>query len=333
MAEDYREDEFLDELRRLCAEPEEPVPVEPVPAKPEPKKAKKNSKGMNKWLYYGLITIFAAVFIGCAVYIVDYITGSIQQGSAYEDLLQRVEDAKNNGGLDPDFTIPAGMGGSLSDGNNEGTADTSKILPQYRELYAMNNDLVGWITVPGTKIDYPVVQSPKNRDYYLYRNFQGKHSSWGCIYAREECDVFTPSDNVVLYGHHMKDGSMFAQLDKYKRKSYWEENQYLYFNTLYEEYTYQIIAAFKTSANVGEGFAYHTFNYADSEDEFDAFMKQVRKLQMYKTGVTAEYGDVLLTLSTCEYTLENGRFVVIAKRLTQEEAEALKQSQAAESAN
>lgn len=314
-------DDYLEEARRLCEEPEEPEIEDEKPA------PKKKNKTLGKVLYYGLIAVFAAVFIGCGIYVVQYISDSIQQGNAYDDLLQRVEDAKNNADDEPDYTIPAGMGGSLSDGNNTGNADTSRILPQYREAYAMNNDLVGWITVPGTKIDYPVVQSPKHRDYYLYRNFYGKHSAWGCIYAREECDVFTPSDNVVLYGHHMKDGSMFSGLDKYKRQSYWRENQYFYFNTLYEEHMYQIIAAFKTSANVGEGFAYHIFNDAQSEEEFDTFMQSIRQIQMYRTGVTAEYGDVLLTLSTCEYTLENGRFVVVAKRLTPEEAEAVKQAQ------
>ena len=329
MAEEFQTEDYLEEARQLLDDLDELDDSEEI--EEEEQQPAKN-KTLAKVLYYGLIGLFAAVFLFCAVYIVDYITESIQQGSAYDDLLQRVEDAKNNADDEPDYTIPEGMGGSLSNGNNVGNADESRILPQYREAYALNNDLVGWITVPGTKIDYPVVQSPKNRDYYLYRNFYGKHSSWGCIYAREECDIFTPSDNVVLYGHHMKDGSMFAGLDKYKRKSYWQDNQYLYFNTLYEEHTYQIIAAFKTSANVGEGFAYHIFNQASSEEEFDAFMDAVRDIQMYRTGVTAEYGDMLLTLSTCEYTLDNGRFVVLAKRLTPEEAEALKQSQATDPA-
>jgi sortase B len=114
----------------------------------------------------------------------------------------------------------------------------------------------------------------------------------------------------------MKYGGMFAALDGYKRKSFWQEHQYFTFDTIYEEHTYQVIAAFKTSANLGQGFAYHTFNYAESEEEFNKFISTVRSLLMYHTGVTAEYGDMLLTLSTCEYTLDNGRFVVIAKRVS-----------------
>lgn len=314
MGEERRDDEICSGKPVTDAAEEMSAPV--------PKKKKK--KALGKILYFALIAIFVGVFIYCAIYIASYLSDSIQQGSTYEELLSRVENAKNNGEEEVEYTIPEGMGGSISNGNSEGTADESRILPQYRELYALNNDLVGWITVPGTVIDYPVVQSPNNVDYYLDHNFNGKYSSWGCIYAREQCDVFTPCDNVVLYGHHMKDGSMFAALDKYKRKSYWQENQYMYFNTIYEEHMYQIIAVFKTSANMGQGFAYHIFNYANSEEEFNEFMDNVHDLQMYKTGISAEYGDVLLTLSTCEYTLDNGRFVVIAKRLTAEEAAAAK---------
>ena len=177
--------------------------------------------------------------------------------------------------------------------------------------------VVGWITVPGTKIDYPVMQTPNNKDYYLKRDFYHNWSDWGAIYAREACDVNKPSDNVVLYGHHMADGSMFAQLEtRYKRKSFWEEHQYLTFDTLYEKHTYQIIACFRTSANVGQGFPYHQFNEAANEEEFNAFIAEVKRLALYDTGLTAEYGDKLLTLSTCEYTLPNGRFVVVAKRIS-----------------
>lgn len=191
-----------------------------------------------------------------------------------------------------------------------------QILPEYLPIYQKNTDMVGWIEVPGTKVNYPVMQTPNNKDYYLKRDFNHNWSDWGCIYAREACDINKPSDNIVLYGHHMADGSMFAQLEtRYKRKSFWEEHQYLTFDTLYEHHTYQIIACFRTSANVGQGFPYHQFNDAATEEEFNAFIAEVKRLSLYDTGLTAEYGDKLLTLSTCEYTLPNGRFVVVAKRI------------------
>jgi sortase B len=274
--------------------------------------ARKKGRIFRKILYYTLLTVFVGVFVCCAVYIANYMVDSHEQGSAYDDLAS-IRDQYLNGSTDPQNTLPQqSQLPTLPNGNR----DPQYILPELRDAYEKNNHLVGWITIPDTKINYPVVQSPEKPNYYLDHTFEKKWSSWGCIYARESCDVFRPSDNVVLYGHHMKDGSMFAQLDKYKKKDFWEEHQTFTFDTLYERHTYQVIAVFKTSANLGAGFSYHTFNDAGSKEEFDAFMEQVHKLQFSDTGVTAEYGDLLLTLSTCEYTLSNGRFVVVAKRIS-----------------
>lgn len=282
-------------------------PIEEAPEKP----AKKKKKG-SKVVYYGLIAICLGVFIYCAIYIADYASNAYQSENAYGDLADLVHDAQSET-EDPDSTE---FVGSISMGGQAGTADESKILEKYRAVYAKNNDLVGWLTIPGTNVDYPVVQSKNNKDYYLNHSFYGSSSASGCLYVRELCDVFKPSDNVVIYGHHMTYGGMFATLDRYMKKSFWEENPTFTFDTIYEEHTYQVIAVFKTSANLGEGFAYHIFNDAQSEEEFNEFIQTVHSLQMYDTGVTAEYGDMLVSLSTCEETLKNGRFVVVAKRIS-----------------
>jgi sortase B len=177
--------------------------------------------------------------------------------------------------------------------------------------------MVGWIKVEGTKINYPVMQtSIDNKDYYIDHDFNHRARGCGAIYVRETCDVFDPSDNVTMYGHHMKDMSMFAGLDYYRDKSFWETHQTFTFDTLYEHHTYQVIATFKTSANVGQGFSYHRFENAANEAEFNEFIKTVKELAMYDTGISAEYGDKLVCLSTCEYTLNNGRLVVVAKRIS-----------------
>ncbi len=282
-----------------------------IPAQEPEKSRKKTGKIIKRVIYFLLLAFFIAVFVYCAIYILNYMAGSQQAGGAYDDL-SNLRDQYQNSGTEPEHTLPQGIVPTLPDGGK----DPDYILPELQKLYNQNSDLVGWINIPGTNIDYPVVQTPSNPNYYLYRGFDKKYSSWGCLYVREVCDVFTPSDNVVIYGHHMKDYTMFAQLDKYQKKAFWQDHQTFSFDTLYERHTYQVIAVFKTSANIGQGFPYHTFNNAQSEAEFNEFMKQVHQLQFYDTGVTAEYGDMLLTLSTCEYTLSNGRFVVVAKRIS-----------------
>lgn len=307
----------MTDKENIAENPEETVAE--VTEQAQPKKKKK--KLLGRIIYFLLLAVFISVFVYCAYTLVNYGIDSAENANTNSSLADAVNKIKNQNlsqGDSADDKVSNAIQDILQNNGNGSSADDdgSGILPEYREVYALNPDMVGWIKVSGTVIDYPVMQTPDRPNYYLKRDFYGKYSSWGCIYAREECDVFTPSDNVVLYGHHMKDGSMFAGLDAYRRKSYWEENQYFTFDTLYERHTYQIIAVFKTSANIGEGFAYHIFNTADSEEEFNQFMDEVHKLQMYKTGLTAEYGDMLLTLSTCEYTLDNGRFVVVAKRVS-----------------
>lgn len=196
------------------------------------------------------------------------------------------------------------------------TVEEGGMLPGYKEIYEMNSDTVGWLKLPGTELDYPVMQTPNSTDYYLYRDFNKAESKRGCIYAREVCDVNEPSDNITIYGHNMADGSMFAALNAYVDKSAWEENSLIFFDTLTEYHTYKIFAVFRTSANVGQGFSYHQFVDAANAEEFNNFVSTCKSLAYYDTGITPVYGDKLICLSTCEYTLENGRLVVAAVRIT-----------------
>lgn len=196
------------------------------------------------------------------------------------------------------------------------TAEEGGMLPGYKEIYEMNNDTVGWIKLPGTELDYPVMQTPNSTDYYLYRDFTKAESKRGCIYAREVCDINEPSDNITIYGHNMADGSMFASLNAYVDKSAWDQNSLIFFDTLTEYHTYKIFAVFTTSANVGQGFSYHQFVDAANEAEFNEFVSTCKSLAKYDTGITPVYGDKLICLSTCEYTHDNGRLVVAAVRIT-----------------
>ena len=190
------------------------------------------------------------------------------------------------------------------------------MIAGYEEIYNQNNDLVGWIKMEGTKLNYPVMQTPADPNFYLYRDFDKKDSTRGSIYAWGDADVLVPSDNITIFGHNMADGSMFNCLGAYTSKVAWENNPIIMFDTLYEYHTYKILAVFKTSANLGQGFSYHKFVDAADEEEFNDFVAECKRLSFYETGITPVYGDKLICLSTCEYTLDNGRLVVAAVRIT-----------------
>ena len=265
----------------------------------------------KKAFYYTLFGIFSAIFVFSAIFLVDYFVESAKQKSRYNELSsdknqvqQIIENAPTtpDGELDPDGDYPFDL--------------NSAILPEYQDAYSQNDDLVGWIRIDGTVIDYPVMQHLEEKDYYLERNFDEEYSKHGCIYVREQCNPFKPADNVVLYGHYKQDGSMFHDLHGYYRESFWREHQTIEFDTIYEHHTYQIVAVFKVNINDKNFFRYHTFNNFANEDDFNTYEDAIRNLSFYDTGVDIEYGDKLITLSTCEYTLSNGRLVVVAKRVS-----------------
>lgn len=181
-------------------------------------------------------------------------------------------------------------------------------------LHARNADCVAWITIEGTVVDYPVMYSPDKKDYYLKRDFNGNKSAAGTLYISEICNPDV-SDNVIIYGHNMNSGKMFATLTKYKKRSFYEDHRYIRFETLEGVHTYEVIFALTTPVYTGNDFEYYSFATARSEAEFEAYIAQCARRALYDTGQSASYGDRLLTLSTCEYSQKNGRMLVVAKRI------------------
>ena len=189
------------------------------------------------------------------------------------------------------------------------------MLAHYKELYLQNEHLVGWLSIAGTTINYPVMQTVDSPNYYLKRNFEKEYSDLGTPYIQENCNI-AESDNLVIYGHHIKDGKMFGALNDYKSKSFYEEHKTIQFDTLTEQAEYEIVAVFKTVAYSSEGFRYYDFVNAENAEAFDEYIAKCKELALYDTGVSAEYGDRLITLSTCEYSAQNGRLVVVAKKVS-----------------
>ena len=267
---------------------------------------------MKKLVYTLTIVLLVLVFGVSAFFVGNYILESREQAKKFDALAQLKEEAKENA-AEPQATEETGPDATYSDAD---IRDANNMLVEYGELYALNSDVVGWIRIDGTKLDYPVMQTPDNPNYYLYRDFDGKDSARGCIYAREECDINEPSDIITMYGHNMRDGRMFAAANAYVHKATGEENPLIFFDTLYEYHTYKIFAVFKTSANIGEGFTYHNMIDAQNKEDFDQFIAKCKDLSFYDTGITPQYGDKIICLSTCEYTLDNGRLVIAAVRIS-----------------
>jgi sortase B len=198
-----------------------------------------------------------------------------------------------------------------------GEKEAPNILPEYETLLNMNQELIGWVKIDDTVIDYPVMQTDDN-EYYLDHNFNGESDTNGCIFMDSQCDVVQGCDNIILYGHHMKSGKMFGALNKYSSQSYYEKHPTIQFDTIYEKGVYQIMYVFRSKVYSEEdvNFKYYQFIKASSETEFNSYMSEMASLSLYDTGVTASYGDKLLTLSTCDYQEKKGRFVVVAKKVS-----------------
>lgn len=204
------------------------------------------------------------------------------------------------------------------------------MLPKMRSYYEKNNDCVGWLKVDDMVIDYPVMQTPENEDYYLDRNFEGNPDQAGCLIMdtdsvvgdgtkeHDYMDGTKPSTNLIIHGHNMRNGSMFGDLDKYRKQDFERSHNIIKFCSLYEEREYEVISVFLSQvymAKQTDVFKYYKFFEAYTPEEFDDFYKNIKKLQLYDTGVTAEFGDEFITLSVCAYHVENGRLVVVGKRI------------------
>lgn len=190
------------------------------------------------------------------------------------------------------------------------------VLNEYKTLYNKNRRLIGWLKIDDTIIDYPVMQTTNN-EYYLDHNFNQEKDNNGSIFMDAACVAYPRSQNLILYGHHMRSGKMFGDLEKYASESYYKRHSIIQFDTIYEKGTYQVMYVFRAKVLKENeiAFKYYQFIDANSPEEFNSYMKEMEKMSLYDTGVSAEYGEELLTLSTCDHSQTDGRFAVVAKRV------------------
>lgn len=196
------------------------------------------------------------------------------------------------------------------------TEEKTERMLQVEKLREENSDIVGWIEIEGTNINYPVLQGEDN-SYYMTHNYKKEENTYGSIFLDKDYDWSIPSSNLLMYGHNLQNGSLFHDILNYKDESYYKEHPIIRFTTENDDSEYDIISAFysrvyyKSEQNV---FRYYYFVNADNEEEYNEFVENAKKASIYETGKTAEYGDQLITLSTCSYHTEDGRFAIVARK-------------------
>jgi sortase B len=255
-------------------------------------------------LRFIVILFLCVVFIFSATMLVLHYMRAAREDKAMQELAALIPTTVTD-----DNTVPAATATVLQ------SNQSPIILAQYREAHAQNTDMVGWIKIDGTRVDYPVMYTAD--DFYMFHGFDKKKSVSGVPFVDKRCAVDPFGTNSIIYGHNMKNGTMFADLVKYADQEYYRKHPIVQFDTLYEQQSFEIIAVFKSqtyrkSDNV---FKHYNFLNADDAAAFDEYIANITALSLYDTGVTASYGDKLLTLVTCSYHTKNGQFVVVAKKL------------------
>ncbi len=201
------------------------------------------------------------------------------------------------------------------------TGTKTERMLQLEELQKENEEIIGWLEIEGTNINYPVLQASDN-DYYLMHNYKKEKSSTGSIFLDKDFDLINGSSNYLIYGHRSKSGLMFEDLMKYAKEDFYKEHTKVKFTTNKDDSLYEILSVFysrvyyKSEKNV---FRYYYFVNANNEQEYNDFVNNAKKVSLYDTGVTANYGEQLLTLSTCEYSQEDGRFAIVCKKVENEQ--------------
>ena len=256
-------------------------------------RSKHSKKSNNKFKKIELLLLII-IFIFCIGYICFYFYSTNKNKKDNTDILNEIE-------ID----------------TTQVTEEKTEKMLKLEELQKENNEIIGWLEIEDTNINYPVLQTNDN-EFYLTHNYKKEKATGGSLFLDKDFDLVNGSSNYLIYGHRNKQGLMFEDLMKYTKEDFYKEHTKIKFTTNKEDSIYEIMAIFysrvyyKSEQNV---FRYYYFVNANSEQEYNDFVNNSKKVSIYDTGVNANYGDQLLTLSTCEYSQEDGRFVVVAKKI------------------
>ncbi len=255
--------------------------------------SRKKSKHTKQTRHY-IQVMFIVIFIISICAIIYYFYKANKEKQEYKEVLNNIEIEEE-----------------------QITEQKTERMLQVEELKKENQDIVGWIEIEGTNINYPVLQGTDNQ-YYMKHTYNKENSKDGSIFLDKSYDWNIPSTNLLLYGHNNKNGTMFQNLLKYKDESFYKEHPTIRFTTINDDCQYEIISAFLSRVYYEDEqnvFRYYYFINANDETQYNNYINESKKASLYDTGKSAEYGEQLITLSTCSYHTEDGRFVVVAKKV------------------
>lgn len=275
----------------------EPVEQEETSAeKPAPRAAR--AKGKRKERHKSDMVYNIAMVVCLVVFLAS---GGMLVKRYFEDRQAENEFAELQSMIDPNAAT------------GEGAESNSA---KFAALRDQNSDFIGWISIEGTNLNFPVMYAPNNKDFYLRHDFSKEYSVYGVPYLDEKTTLGAndQSENLIVYGHNMKTGTIFGCLTGYKKADYYTEHPLIQFDTVYGDGTYEVFAAFSIDVAQDTSFVYN--QYVDMDEEtYNTYVDEVISRSDVDSGIRPEYGEQLLTLSTCEYSSDNGRYVVVARRV------------------
>lgn len=301
MAKIHRNDEtyrMQQQLKRSVQPAPEPeaVPEQEEPQKTSPDRADtsaKTQRSRSGWAYTAAMALCLAVFL---------LSGGMLLKRLWEDRQAESEFADLQAMIDPAATPATGE-------------DSDSNSAKFAALREQNADFIGWISIPDTNLDFPVMYAPSHKDFYLRHDFNKEYSVYGVPYLDEKTTMGAndQSENLIIYGHNMKTGTIFGCLTGYQKADYYAKHPTIHFDTVYGDGTYQVFAAFAIDVVEDQSFLYNEYVDLD-EASYNAYLDEVIARSDVDSGIRPQYGQQLLTLSTCEYSTDNGRYVVVACR-------------------
>ncbi|MCM1157635.1 MAG: class B sortase [Bacteroidales bacterium] len=252
-----------------------------------------------------LIILCMVTALGCGGYLAYYYYTSRKSEGEVADLRQQIIKTEQD------------ISGSPAEEPVE--VDGVMVQKKFEKLYRQNHDFIGWLKIEDTDVDYPVMHTPHDTElgeYYIHRDFEQQYSAAGLPFVDANCELQYPTDNIIVYGHNMNSGKMFHDILNYGDKEFYEGHKSFTFDTIYGDGEYEVVAMFygQILPEASTDFKYYQFVNAGTEEEFMDFVNNIKRMSIIDTGVEVQYGDKLVTLSTCAYHVKDGRFAVVGRK-------------------